>query len=141
MSMTPNGQAPMQSRQPLQTSDWMTTVSNSVRTIAPVGQTSRQPARTQCLHTSDENNQPNGCSRSMNATWRQVEAPSATVLSYEWPLSRKPSSGNWFHCLQATSHALQPMHTLVSVKKPRRLICDSGCGGPARSIRDRKSVV
>ena len=50
--MTPNGQAAMQSRQPLQTSDWMTTVSNSVRMIAPVGQTSRQPARTQCLHTS-----------------------------------------------------------------------------------------
>jgi len=30
----------------------MTTVSNSVRTIAPVGHTSRQPAFTQCLQTS-----------------------------------------------------------------------------------------
>ena len=25
---------------------------------------------------------------------------------------------SWFHSLQATSHALQPMQTLVSVKKP-----------------------
>jgi hypothetical protein len=31
-----------------------------------------------------------------------------------------PSSGSWFHVLQATSHALQPMHTLVSVKNPIR---------------------
>ena len=52
MPMTPNGQAAMQSRQPLQASDWITTVSNSVRMIAPVGHTSRQAAWTQCLHTS-----------------------------------------------------------------------------------------
>ncbi len=50
--ITPNGQAAMQSRQPLQTFDWMTTVSNSVRMMAPVGQTSRHPAWTQCLQTS-----------------------------------------------------------------------------------------
>ena len=31
-----------------------------------------------------------------------------------------PSEGRSFHCLQATSHALQPMHTVVSVKKPIR---------------------
>src|SRR2546422_5464634 len=52
MSMTPNGQAAMQARHPLQTSDWITTVSNSVRMMAPVGHTSRHPAWTQCLHTS-----------------------------------------------------------------------------------------
>jgi hypothetical protein len=51
--MTPYGQAEMQSRQPLQTSGWMNTVSNSVRMIAPVGHTSRQLACWQCLHTSD----------------------------------------------------------------------------------------
>jgi hypothetical protein len=34
------------------------------------------------------------------------------------PLKNMPSSGNWFHCLQATSQALQPMQTVVSVKKP-----------------------
>src|SRR5215510_12840393 len=50
--MTPNGQAAMQSRQPLHASDWITTVSNSVRMIAPVGHTSMQPAFTQCLQTS-----------------------------------------------------------------------------------------
>jgi hypothetical protein len=33
-------------------------------------------------------------------------------------VKRKPSSGNWFHCLQATSQALQPMQSVVSVKKP-----------------------
>ena len=31
-----------------------------------------------------------------------------------------PSAGRSFHCLQATSHALQPMQTVVSVKKPIR---------------------
>src|SRR2546422_4868810 len=42
-------------RQPLQTSDWMTTVSNSVRMMAPVGHTSRHPACTQRSeeHTSE----------------------------------------------------------------------------------------
>jgi hypothetical protein len=29
-------------------------------------------------------------------------------------------SGTWFHSLQATSQALQPMHSDVSVKKPIR---------------------
>jgi hypothetical protein len=27
-------------------------------------------------------------------------------------------SGTWFHSLHATSHALHPMHSDVSVKKP-----------------------
>src|SRR5215472_7557622 len=27
-------------------------------------------------------------------------------------------AGSWFHCLQATSQALQPIQRLVSVKKP-----------------------
>ena len=58
----------------------------------------------------------------MNATCRHVEAPSATVLSYDMPVKIRPSSGNWFHCLHATSHALQPMQSVVSVKKPFR--CD-----------------
>ena len=39
----------------------------------------------------------------------------------------KPSSGTAFHSLQATSQALQPMHTEVSVKKPLRF----GRVGPA----------
>ncbi len=30
------------------------------------------------------------------------------------------SIGSVFHSLQATSHALHPMHTLVSVKNPTR---------------------
>ena len=44
LPITPNGHAGTQYPQPLQTSSWMTTVPNSVRAIAPVGQTSRQPA-------------------------------------------------------------------------------------------------
>src|SRR4051794_36322556 len=35
-------------------SSWTTTVSNSVRNSAPVGQTSRHPASVQCLQTSDD---------------------------------------------------------------------------------------
>ncbi len=56
----------------------------------------------------------------MNATCRQVLADSEPVLSYDCPSRSKPSSGIAFHSLQATSHALQPMQTLVSVKKPIR---------------------
>src|SRR5215472_4379699 len=56
----------------------------------------------------------------MNATCRQVEAPSPTELSYDIPVSSSPSSGTAFHSLQATSQALQPMQTDVSVKKPIR---------------------
>src|SRR2546423_15642347 len=36
------------------------------------------------------------------------------------PSRLNPSSGTPFHSLHATSHALQPMQTLVSVKKPIR---------------------
>ena len=63
---------------------------------------------------------PSGLGCSMNFTWRQVLAPSEPLLSYELPSRVKPSSGTAFHSLQATSHALQPMHTEVSVKKPLR---------------------
>src|SRR2546425_8424973 len=43
------------------------------------------------------------------------------VLSWLSPFSsRLPpfSAGSWFHSLHATSHALQPMQTVVSVKNP-----------------------
>src|ERR1700709_1327017 len=59
-SMTPNGQAGTQYPQPLQMSSCTTTVPNSVRNNDPVGQTSRQPACVQCLHTSDSISQRNG---------------------------------------------------------------------------------
>src|SRR5690242_2611768 len=94
--------------------------------MAPVGHASRQPARAQCLQTSDIISQEKfprrlvliGTGRSTNETWRQVEAPRWPVLSYESPVKLKPSSGSWFHCLHATSQALQPMQIVVSVKKP-----------------------
>ena len=77
MSMTPNGQAAMQSRQPLQASRWMYTVSNSVRMMAPVGHTSRQPALHAVLaHVG--HHQPAALARgpalncSMNLTCRQL---------------------------------------------------------------------
>ena len=37
-------------------------------------------------------------------------------------MKSRPSSGTSFHSLQATSHALQPMQTDVSVKKPTRSV-------------------
>ena len=83
--ITPNGHAPMQSRQPLQASDWMTTVSNSVRMMAPVGHTSRQPAFTQCLQTSLIMSQRpswrSALNCSMNFTCRQWMPSSWRVLS------------------------------------------------------------
>src|SRR6266550_3361728 len=126
MPITPYGQAAMQLRQPLHTSCWMNTVLNSVRMIAPVGHTSIQLAYLQCLQTTDIISQAaplpavadwsGTCS--MNLTWRQFWASRVPVLS---KLSARkvgllPSS--WFHSLHATSHALQPMQMLVSVKKP-----------------------
>src|SRR5687768_7395254 len=58
---------------------------------------------------------------STKRTWRHVEAPSSLVKSYEEPFVNPVSSaGRSFHCLQATSHALHPMHVVVSVKNPIR---------------------
>src|SRR3954452_25010703 len=102
----------MQYPQPLHTSSCTTTVPNSVRNSAPVGHTSRQAACVQCLQTSLDISQrkslfsPSAPGRvvdgmprstgaevcSMNATCRQVEAPSAPVLSYEEPRNVMPSS-------------------------------------------------
>src|SRR3954447_18115777 len=112
------------------------TVSNSVRMIDPVGQASRHAAVRQCLHTSDINSQENfvfsTIGRSTNATCRQVDAPRWTVLSYDMPVNSNPSSGNWFHCLHATSHALHPMQTVVAVKTPARPFVCAVLSGASR---------
>ena len=39
------------------------------------------------------------------------------MLSYESPVHVNPSAGTWFHSLHATSQALQPMHSVESVRK------------------------
>src|SRR5437764_4557363 len=123
-------------------SSWTTTVPYSVRKSDPVGHTSRQAACVQCLQTSELISQrsasaspvsalavsPSRCKGSFcstNATWRQVLAPSVEVLSYDSPVQTIPSSGTRFHSLQATSQALQPMQTDVSVKKPIRSFASS----------------
>src|SRR4051794_1854777 len=134
--MTPNGQADTQYPQPLQTSSWTTTVPNSVRNSAPVGHTSRHGAVVQCLHTSEDMSHRMPCSSagrsatgrrcSMNATWRHVSELRRAVLTYDWALKPKSSVGSWFHSLHATSQALQPMHSDVSVKNPIR-----GCASPS----------
>src|SRR3954449_10337082 len=112
-----------------------TTVPNSVRKREPVGQTSRHAACVQCLQTSDSISQRSpvlpspfalsGFSCSTNATCRHEFAESSPVLSYDCPVQTCPSSGMTFHSLHATSHALQPMQTDVSVKKPTRSCCSS----------------
>src|SRR3954464_12779181 len=133
-SMTPNGHAGTQYPQPLQTSSWTTTVPNSVRNNEPVGHTSRHAACVQCLHTSDDISQrrasfwsspTSGLFCSTKATCRHVFAPSCDVLSYDSPVHTRPSSGMRFHSLHATSQALQPMQTEVSVKKPTRSFISS----------------
>src|SRR5581483_9346429 len=108
-----------------------TTVPNSVRKREPVGQTSRHAACVQCLQTSDSMSQRrpvlpspfvrSGFSCSMNATCRHVFAFSSEVLSQDSPVHVCPSCGMRFHSLHATSQALQPMHTDVSVKNPTRV--------------------
>jgi hypothetical protein len=80
----------------------------------------------QCLQTFDiisqrgspSSGEAGGCS--MNATCRHEFASNRPVLSYDIPSRLNPSAGTAFHSLQATSHALHPMHTLVSVKNPTR---------------------
>ncbi len=58
---------------------------------------------------------------SMNATWRHEFAPRSPVLSWDIPnRSTRSVAGTPFHCLHATSQALQPMQTEVSVKNPMR---------------------
>src|SRR2546428_13004785 len=47
------------------------------------------------------------------------------------------SAGSWFHSLHATSHALQPMHTVVSVKNPMA----SGMSGPLHVADERLAFV
>src|SRR5437764_12570736 len=114
-----------------------TTVPSSVRKSAPVGQTSRQAACVQCLQTSELINQRkpasppsasetsspsrrSGALCSMKATCLHDSGPSCSVLSYELPDHSTPCCGITFHSLHATSQALQPMQTEVSVKKPTR---------------------
>src|SRR6266404_3201308 len=106
--------------------------------IAPVGHACWHGAATQCLHTSLIISQRTSCcwsgstcrdtrpfplgsggwlsaNCSTNFTWRQDVADSSPVLSQLFPVQANPSAGSWFHCLHATSHALHPMHTVVSV--------------------------
>jgi len=87
-AITPNGQALTQYPQPLHTSSCTTTVPNSVRISAPVGQTSRHAASVQCLHTSEDishrtasSSSAVGVGCSMKATCRHVDAFRLPVLS------------------------------------------------------------
>src|SRR5215813_5236499 len=105
--------------------------------MALVGHTSMQLASEQCLHTSLimlHATVPLGSARSMNCTWRQFWSSSRPVLS---KLSRNCGAcpGSWFHSLHATSQALQPMHSVTSVKKPTVLAI---VGPPSHSheVRD-----
>jgi hypothetical protein len=77
----------------------------------------------------------------MKATWRQLSAPSMPVLSKDMPRRFRPSWGTPFHSLQATSQALHPMQTDVSVKNPLRggaSTCPAsgaGSSGPKKLLR------
>src|SRR6476659_11345109 len=116
--------------------------------IDPVGHASRQPAFSQCLQTSDENSHvicPGACPPrpidglpSTNLTCRHVEWPSVTVLSYDSPLQRKPSCGTSFHSLHATSHALHPMQSVESVKKPVVVVMTRFARGSKVEVRTKK---
>src|SRR5947209_19736565 len=108
----------------------MKTPPNSVRTIEPVGQASRHPACSQCLQTSEEKlhelcspalpPNPGSGASSTNFTWRQVDAPTASVLSKEKPLTSNPPSKTPFNSLQPIPNALQPSNRVRSVRKAVR---------------------
>src|SRR5215207_6773457 len=114
--------------------------------IAPVGHTSRQPARTQCLHTSLIISHRLPCRKpfisrltgscSMKRTCRQSSAFRCPVLSYELPVSSVAPlfcAGSSFHSWHATWHALQPMQTVVSVKNPLAMHASSVLASDQRS--------
>ena len=142
-----------------------TTVPNSVRNSAPVGQTSRQAACVQCLHTSDDISQrkspPVAAVRlpaairarylrssrprcSMNATCRQVSAPRPPVLSYDIPVSFRPSSGTLVPLLaRDLARLAADAHRGVGEEAGRRLaVAGSGCPAPgsARSGSSQRRV-
>ena len=84
--MTPNGQAETQYPQPLQTSSWTTTVPNSVRISAPVGQTSRQADSVQCLHTLlDMSQREPSAENSPSADSVSTDAPESSGLPVPGP--------------------------------------------------------
>src|SRR2546428_10193210 len=135
--MTPYGHAEMQLRQPLQTSFWMYTVSNSVRMSAFVGQTSRQLAFLQCLQTSliISHAWPPAIgvgvtimpvlsgTCSMNCTCRQFWASSCPVLSKESAVNFPALPRSSFHSFQAASPGFQPMQMGPYVDTTERLFC------------------
>ncbi len=97
-----------------------------------------------CPGTAGRAGTPTGACCSMNATCRQVDADRPIVLSKDMPVSSRPSSGTVFHSLQATSHALQPMQTDVSVKNPMRGGCSphpARSAGSAPPVRPGRSVL
>src|SRR5256885_2679082 len=76
----------------------------------------------------------------MNRPCRQWIRSTLRVLSWLSPLSSPTppfAAGSWFHSLHATSHALQPMHTVVSVKNPM----GSGISGPLHVADERLALV
>src|SRR5205807_9829470 len=99
---------------------------HTVLTVSSGGHTSSHEACCQCLQTSDIISQAcplpavvdavRCASFSMNFTWRQFSASSLPVLSKLSARNAGALPASWFHSLQATSQALQPMQTLVSVK-------------------------
>src|SRR2546429_7437954 len=72
------------------------------------------------------------CRRWMRPNWRVW-----SWLSRESPAIPPFAAGSWFHSLHATSHALQPMHTVVSVKNPM----GSGISGPLHVADERLALV
>ena len=124
---------------------WTTTVPNSVRKIAPVGQTSRQAACVQCLQTSEAISQrksspsrwklgswpPSGARCSMNATWRQVSALSPPVLSCEIAGPVQPVLGHPVPLLaRDLARLAADAHRGVGEEAhPRRMLLVAGGGG------------
>src|SRR5437868_9901311 len=111
----------MQSRQPLHTSCWMNTVSNSVRMMALVGQTSMQLACLQCLQTSENISHAApfpvvmvaSGTLSMNATWRQFWSSSLPVLSKLSARNAGVLPLSWFHRSEEHTSELQSRFDLV----------------------------
>src|SRR5579864_6384104 len=94
----------------------MKTAPNSIRTIAPVGHASRQPATSQCLHTSDENPHAGSCSLNFRPRRSVAQFPQTSRVSMS---SARPPAYCRRNARSIRSH--RPQAGSTPYTPPRRL--------------------
>src|SRR6202035_145461 len=138
-----NGQPVMQYPQPMQFSSWKSTIPFEYCTIAPgAGHAFRQPGSAQCMHPSlriSHSRSPLGFSTSAKRINVQVLALRSCGFWY-WPIFVPISSRRSFHSMQATWHALQPIHLVVSMSFATSPVYAPRTSGSGRVVAERRMM-